>query len=209
MPPCCKCWIGALRTTHRSWGYERVARNPSYNCCKNRPSLLFSTLHNNSDDNDKTVPSEEASKSKTRHIIFWTTDEGTAEFEAFDGELLRTAALRRGIVTPHNGQSKLINCRGLGTCGTCAVEISEEGKVEPATRNTKENLRLSFPPHNPERQSPLLRLACQVQVRGDLNVTKRSGFWGQYSDLSPSSEHQTYFGEIEYLLDGKSPGKSY
>jgi hypothetical protein len=39
------------------------------------------------------------------------------------GELLRTALLRKGA-TPHNDWSRLICCRGLGTCGTCAVEIT-------------------------------------------------------------------------------------
>lgn len=140
-----------------------------------------------------------------KHQILWTTEEGTVEFEANDGELLRTAALRRGIVTPHNGKSKLINCRGLGTCGTCAVEVALGGKLEPSEKNSRERLRLSFPPHNPEKQSPLLRLACQIQVRGDLQVTKRSGFWGQYDQLSPSSKHETYFGDLEYILDGRSP----
>lgn len=77
--------------------------------------------------------------------------------------------------------------------------------MHPSERNAREWLRLSFPPHNPEKQSPLLRLACQVQVHGDLQVTKRSGFWGQHKDLSPSSEHQTYFGDLEFLLDNKSP----
>lgn len=139
------------------------------------------------------------------YTVQWTTSEGTVEFEANDGEILRTAALRRGIVSPHNGKSKLINCRGLGTCGTCAVEISSGGIVEPMERNTRERLRLSFPPHNPEKQSPLLRLACQVQVRGNLHVTKRSGFWGQNNDLSPSSKHETYFGDLEYILDDRSP----
>eukprot|EP00429_Kryptoperidinium_foliaceum_P036532 CAMPEP_0176169578 /NCGR_PEP_ID=MMETSP0120_2-20121206/86808_1 /TAXON_ID=160619 /ORGANISM="Kryptoperidinium foliaceum, Strain CCMP 1326" /LENGTH=161 /DNA_ID=CAMNT_0017507349 /DNA_START=299 /DNA_END=784 /DNA_ORIENTATION=+ len=143
--------------------------------------------------------------STPKHTIRWTNEEGTIEFEAYDGELLRTAALRRGIVSPHNGKSKLINCRGLGTCGTCAVEIEGSDAIEPSEKNNKERLRLSFPPHNPERQSPRLRLACQAQVRGDLQVTKRAGFWGQYEDLSPSSEYETYFGDLEYLLDSRSP----
>lgn len=143
-----------------------------------------------------------------KHRIQWTNEEGTTEFEALDGELLRTAALRRGIVSPHNGKSTLINCRGLGTCGTCAVEITCESDavaVEPKERNAKENLRLSFPPHDPSKQSPKLRLACQIQVRGDLEVTKRSGFWGQDKSLSPSSDCDTYFGDLEFLLDNKSP----
>jgi ferredoxin len=38
------------------------------------------------------------------------------------GTKLRTALLQGGL-SPHNGRAQLINCRGLGTCGTCAVEI--------------------------------------------------------------------------------------
>ncbi len=38
------------------------------------------------------------------------------------GALLRTALLKAGL-TPHNGDARLICCRGLGTCGTCAVEV--------------------------------------------------------------------------------------
>lgn len=38
------------------------------------------------------------------------------------GATLRTAMLEAGV-TPHNGRATLINCRGLGTCGTCAVEV--------------------------------------------------------------------------------------
>lgn len=73
-------------------------------------------------------------------------------------QTLRTALLRSGV-TPHNGQAQLINCRGLGTCGTCAVEI--EGDVSPKSWNAKEGLRLNFPPHkSPGNQK--LRLACQV-----------------------------------------------
>jgi len=38
------------------------------------------------------------------------------------GTTLRTALLLNGL-SPHNGRAQLINCRGLGTCGTCAVEV--------------------------------------------------------------------------------------
>jgi ferredoxin len=181
---------------------------------KRSPSLLFSTSDESANAPRDELPTSKfqkidessSSSSKEQHLVQWTTDEGTVEFKVYDGELLRTAALRRGVVTPHNGKSKLINCRGLGTCGTCAVEIAANGgTVKPNERNARERLRLSFPPHNPDKQSPLLRLACQIQVHGDLQVTKRSGFWGQYDDLSPSSEHQTYFGDLEFVLDNKSP----
>eukprot|EP00961_Rhodomonas_salina_P041644 560456-Rhodomonas_salina.2 len=47
-------------------------------------------------------------------------------FQGEKGELLRTILLRNNV-TPHNKGAQLINCRGLGTCGTCAVQI--EGQV--------------------------------------------------------------------------------
>ena len=94
--------------------------------------------------------------------------------------------------------------RGLGTCGTCAVEI-KSGEI-PHERNTKEKLRLSFPPHGSKDQSQSLRLACQIQVVSDLEVIKRSGFWGQDpQQLSPSNKCTTYFGDFEFFLDDKSP----
>jgi len=77
-----------------------------------------------------------------------------------------------GGVDLHNGQSRLINCRGLGSCGTCAVAI--EGPVSAV--NWRDLTRRSLPPHTPNRP---LRLACQTRVQGDLHVTKFDGFWGQ------------------------------
>jgi len=156
--------------------------------------------------------------------------DGDISFFATDGEILRTSCLRRGLVSPHNGNARLINCRGLGTCGTCAVEIEsacstadESPSIEPPQRNNLENIRLEFPPHGSSNQSPKLRLACQVQVRGDIVVTKRAGFWGQASasttdgeggaseeetTMVDPSDAKTYFGELEYLLDRRSPQKS-
>ena len=72
----------------------------------------------------------------------------------------------------YNGKSKIINCRGIGSCGTCAVEI--EGKVSPP--NWKDRVRRSLPPHSPDKDR---RLACQTKVLGDIRVTKYDGFWGQ------------------------------
>lgn len=45
------------------------------------------------------------------HNINWETANGVVQFSAYDGETLRTAALRRGIVSPHNGRAQLINCK--------------------------------------------------------------------------------------------------
>jgi ferredoxin len=67
--------------------------------------------------------------------------------------------------------AKRIHCRGLGTCGTCAIKI--KGMVTPPTG--VENWRLGFPPHSLEND---LRLACQVRPLGDLEIRKAPGFWG-------------------------------
>jgi Na+-transporting NADH:ubiquinone oxidoreductase subunit NqrF len=71
---------------------------------------------------------------------------------------------------------KYMNCRGLGSCGTCAVWI--RGIISQKSR--VEKLRLKFPPH---QEKPGLRLACQVRVWGDIEVVKGEGFWGQKYSL--------------------------
>lgn len=87
------------------------------------------------------------------------------------GRNLREVLLENGIDL-YNGGSTVINCRGIGTCGTCAVEIV--GEISEA--NWRDQTRRSLPPHSPTRN---LRLACQTQVLGDIRVTKFDGFWGQ------------------------------
>ena len=68
-------------------------------------------------------------------------------------------------------------------------------------------LQIDVPPHNFHSESnQRLRLACQIQVHGDVTVLKRTGFWGQQeliqSDLSIPTKP---FGDLEYILDRKSP----
>jgi ferredoxin len=94
------------------------------------------------------------------------------EIECDGGEILRDVLLGADE-SPHNGTANQLNCRGHGTCGTCAVEV--DGPV--SERTAVERRRLSFPPHDPDSG---LRLACQTRVRGDLTVTKHDGFWGQH-----------------------------
>lgn len=92
-------------------------------------------------------------------------------FECESGANLRRVLLDHDIAL-HNGNSKLINCRGIGSCGTCAVAI--EGEVSAVT--WKERTRRSLPPHDWQRP---LRLACQTRVLGDITVKKYDRFWGQ------------------------------
>lgn len=82
--------------------------------------------------------------------------------------------LRQNGINVHNGAAQTINCRGIGTCGTCAMQV--EGQV--STPSWRERTRLSLPPHRPDGG---LRLSCQTQVLGDVQVTKYDGFWGQGS----------------------------
>ena len=86
------------------------------------------------------------------------------------GENLRRVLLKHRLPL-YNGPALYIHCRGLGTCGTCALRI--EGPVSEKT--PVERWRLGFPPHRSESG---LRLACQCRVLGDLRLTKYEGLWG-------------------------------
>ena len=99
------------------------------------------------------------------------------------GANLRMVLLRARLPL-YNSVARALNCRGYGTCGTCAVRI--EGKVTDLT--TAERMRLEFPPH--EREAGL-RLACQCQVLGDLVVTKYKGVWGTGGDLVDPAPDRT------------------
>jgi len=141
-------------------------------------------------------------KDETHHTITWKTPNGDPiVFQAQHGELLRTAALRSGLASPHNDQANLINCRGLGTCGTCAVQIDGCS----TQRNAVESLRLSLPPGHGAENAQRLRLACQVMVQEDLVLSKYNGFWGQYDELVHPSVPTQPFGAAEFVLDRTSP----
>lgn len=87
------------------------------------------------------------------------------------GSQLREVLIRHGI-SPHNDNSRYLNCMGVGTCGTCTVRVT--GHVSPM--NAIERMRLSLPPHKPGKG---LRLSCQTKVLGNIRIEKGKGFWGQ------------------------------
>lgn len=95
------------------------------------------------------------------------------ELDCPAGANLRRVLLDAGVRL-YNGPMGTIHCRGLGTCGTCAVRV--EGEVSEPTG--VERWRLNFPPHS-EGLAMGLRLACQCRVEGDLVVEKLDGWWGQ------------------------------
>lgn len=90
------------------------------------------------------------------------------------GANLRRVLMRAKLPLYHP-LARVAHCRGMGTCGTCAVKL--RGSASWPTK--LEALRLRLPPHTSEAG---LRLACQCVVHGDLDVEKFGGIWGQ--DLS-------------------------
>jgi ferredoxin len=86
--------------------------------------------------------------------------------------------LRKLLVTHnahlYNQNSKYLNCRGIGTCGTCAVEVI--GDVRPSKPGLLELKRISI--LNPEN-IPNFRLACYCYIESDVTVIKHNGFWGE------------------------------
>jgi ferredoxin len=109
--------------------------------------------------------------------------------ECAEGAVLRDVLLEVGE-TPHNGGSRTLNCRGHGTCGTCAVSVDAapadggDGEARGTERvvnepGRRERVRLSVPPHD---SASGLRLSCQTRVYGDVVVEKHPGLWGQHVD---------------------------
>jgi ferredoxin len=93
------------------------------------------------------------------------------------GANLRQVLLDNGAEV-YNGAANPINCHGLGTCGTCAIEV--EGTV--SEMGWREKARLSLPPHSLEKNR---RLSCQIKVLDNLIVIKHQGFWGQADEIMP------------------------
>ena len=106
------------------------------------------------------------SKNKTMAEIFFAGQTISCQH----GDNLRQVLLAANLPL-YNGIASAIHCRGLGTCGTCAVQI--QGNVSEMTK--VEKWRLGFPPHHSDSG---LRLACQCKVFGDLQIEKRGGLWG-------------------------------
>ena len=68
---------------------------------------------------------------------------------------------------------QFINSKGSGLFGAL-IHLAD------LLRERQEKARLSLPPHE---KGTTRRLACQVQVLGDIEVIKFDGFWGQGSTV--------------------------
>ena len=91
-------------------------------------------------------------------------------FEVPEETNLRQALLAQDIDIYSEG-AKVFNCHGHGICGTCLVQV--EGTVSEPTK--LETNRMAFPPHSAHKER---RLACQVKVLGDVQVTRFDGYFG-------------------------------
>lgn len=111
------------------------------------------------------------------------------EIEVPAGSNLRKEALKAGV-NVHQGingfgasLNKVMNCHGLGQCGTCRVNIVQ-GMENASKMGLVETLRFRSPiptPVTPGGLDPLpamayigheetMRLSCQVTVNGDMEV---------------------------------------
>ena len=103
------------------------------------------------------------------------------EIEVQRGANLRAEALRAGInlYPGFNGfgasLNKLLNCHGLGVCGTCRVNIVK-GMENTSPLGTIEKARFRIPIPDPLPclayigNQHQMRLACATEVNGDIEV---------------------------------------
>jgi ubiquinone biosynthesis monooxygenase Coq7 len=120
------------------------------------------------------------------------------------GTKLRSLLMGLALL-PYNGLANAVNCRGLGTCGTCAVRLdpassAAEG-VSVSPMGARERLRLSLPPHRKEdlvTEQGSMRLACQCRVLPNANLTlsKQRGFWGQRADTCTAEDEGVIHGDV-------------
>jgi ferredoxin len=79
-------------------------------------------------------------------------------FKAGVGANLRQAAHYAGVEL-YKGMNKLMNCRGMGVCGTCLIEV--EPKEHAGDPSFIEKLH---------RIQPNQKLGCRAKIWGDLVI---------------------------------------
>src|SRR5258706_7605424 len=85
--------------------------------------------------------------------------------EVPSGKNLKTLSLELGI-DPHREIFRGLNCGHLGLCGACQVWVKESSPGATNRRNLRETIAGT---------RGLRRLACQVRVLGDVEVTTFAG----------------------------------
>ncbi|MDA0692136.1 MAG: 2Fe-2S iron-sulfur cluster-binding protein [Nitrospinae bacterium] len=90
-------------------------------------------------------------------VINTETDE-TKTFKAGYGANLRKAAAYKDVEI-YKGMAKMLNCRGMGVCGTCLIEVEPMENVDPQT--FMERLH---------KVGPNQKLGCRAKVYGDITI---------------------------------------
>ncbi|MCA9229263.1 MAG: (2Fe-2S)-binding protein [Planctomycetales bacterium] len=103
------------------------------------------------------------------------------EIEVPEGANLRKEAIKAGVNTHQGlngfgaGINKVLNCHGIGQCGTCRVKIVR-GMENVSKAGMIEKIRFYNPIPDPVPcmayigNEETMRLACQVTVHGDVEV---------------------------------------
>jgi ferredoxin len=90
-------------------------------------------------------------------VINTETNE-TKTFKAGLGANLRKAANYQGVEI-YKGMAKMLNCRGMGVCGTCLIEVEPMENVDPQTFMEKLH-----------KVAPNQKLGCRAKVYGDITI---------------------------------------
>ncbi|MET0594242.1 MAG: 2Fe-2S iron-sulfur cluster-binding protein [Polyangiaceae bacterium] len=85
--------------------------------------------------------------------------------EVPQGKNLKSLALELGI-NPHREFFRGVNCGYLGMCGTCQVWVKEGAQGATNPLNLREKMG---------GMRGLRRLACQVKIMGDVEITTLAG----------------------------------
>ena len=95
------------------------------------------------------------------------------EIEVSPGTNLREAALAEGIEL-YPGIKKYLNCRGHSSCGDCRVYV-KKGMEHTSPKTFMEKLRIAVSWFKLGHEQEV-RLACQTEVNGDIEVWTRPEF---------------------------------
>ena len=71
---------------------------------------------------------------------------------------MRKAAAYKDVEI-YKGMAKMLNCRGMGVCGTCLIEVEPMENVDPQT--FMERLH---------KVGPNQKLGCRAKVYGDITI---------------------------------------
>ena len=96
--------------------------------------------------------------------------------EVASGANLRKEALKNGVEI-YAGPHKVVNCRGLGQCGSCNVLVKNNENA--SKKSLWEKVRLWLGPLTSlkmlSHEKGEIRLACQTRVQGDMEVETQPG----------------------------------